>query len=188
MDASRISVEFARSGLDYYIAGRASAQAQLATITGNLLHHAVEMLMKSELVKSISCEELKNKYGHRLRALWSKYTEKSAEDLSQFDQIIGELDAFESIRYPDNMLKTGAGITIGWDATKTRMMLQDDKAVPQFILSVNEIDRLVALLIKIIGLNREYLMILVNEKGRQFIEYQNTEREFWYPSTNAPPA
>ena len=57
-------------GLDYYIAGRAAAMAGLAPVAGNLLHHAVEMLVKADLSKTIPLVELKaRRFGHGLPAL-----------------------------------------------------------------------------------------------------------------------
>jgi hypothetical protein len=44
-------MHFFRTGMEYYIAGRAGARCQLTMITGNLLHHAIEMLLKGELSK-----------------------------------------------------------------------------------------------------------------------------------------
>ena len=44
----------------YYVAGRLAARVGLVPVYGNLLHHAVEMYLKTELVKVVSREDLRN--------------------------------------------------------------------------------------------------------------------------------
>ena len=40
--------------LEYYVAARASLMCRGGFITGNLIHHAVELLLKDELSKTVS--------------------------------------------------------------------------------------------------------------------------------------
>jgi hypothetical protein len=62
---------FMALAVQYLVAGRAAAALQLPTIPGNLLHHAIEMELKSLLVTDIGLEKLrKRKYGHNLASLW----------------------------------------------------------------------------------------------------------------------
>jgi hypothetical protein len=63
----------------YYMTGRFAAINQL-NIAPNLMHHAVELLIKFTLLKDVpqsgrSAETLQlgQKYGHRLNALWHQY-------------------------------------------------------------------------------------------------------------------
>jgi hypothetical protein len=58
--------EFFKMAGQYYVVGRFAAFAGLIPITGNLLHHAVEMFLKGGLSKNgVSLVDLK-KMGHNL--------------------------------------------------------------------------------------------------------------------------
>lgn len=102
-------------GTQYYIAGRSAVSFQLVAIYGNIYHHAIEMLLKAELVRIISPDDLQKKYGHHLDKLWPVFKGQRAE-LDRFDRTIAELDHFEKIRYPDHVLKHGATIQVTPDA------------------------------------------------------------------------
>src|SRR5215470_15850476 len=90
----------------YYISGRFAAINQL-NIAPNLMHHAIELLIKFTLLKEVpqkrrSAEtaQLGQKYGHRLNALWHQYKKYVAPaDLSRFDPAIVDLDRWENVRY-----------------------------------------------------------------------------------------
>ena len=50
---------FFRFGLQYLVAGRFSASSGLSPVGANLLHHALEMLLKGYLSSSMTLGELK---------------------------------------------------------------------------------------------------------------------------------
>jgi hypothetical protein len=109
--------QFYQTALEYYVAARAALFCRCTLVPGNLFHHAVEMLLKGQLSKTIPLKDLKNpkKFGHKLPLLWATFKNLfPTEDLSEFEQMIAELEEFESIRYPDKILKQGAQIGIGW--------------------------------------------------------------------------
>ena len=47
-DADMVRMNFFGFGYQYYLAGRYAVAAQLLPIAANLLHHAIEMLLKGE--------------------------------------------------------------------------------------------------------------------------------------------
>ena len=95
-------------GVQYYVIARFSAIAQLVPVSGNQYHHAVEMLLKAQLARTVSLKVLKQKCSHGLKRAWKDFKKLfPAEDLSPFDGLIRELDHFERIRYPDNVLNEG---------------------------------------------------------------------------------
>src|SRR5579872_7117959 len=107
-DASRLEEEFLRLGLQYYLAGRSAARAGLVPIYGNLLHHAIEMLMKAALARKFSAPTLKKQFGHALPKTWSVFkTIFPKSDFSGFDTTVRALHEFEEIRYPDKILERG---------------------------------------------------------------------------------
>jgi hypothetical protein len=91
---------------EYYMTGRFAAINQL-NIAPNLMHHAIELLIKFTLLKDVpeaqrSAEtvQLGQKYGHRLNALWDQYKQHVAPaDLSRFDPVIADLHRWEDVRY-----------------------------------------------------------------------------------------
>jgi hypothetical protein len=69
----RTDYHFFRMGLQYYIAGRMGALYSLTPVTGNLLHHAVEMVLKGKLAHHHSLADLKDrkKFGHDIVKCWA---------------------------------------------------------------------------------------------------------------------
>src|SRR5436853_83403 len=67
--------ELFRVALQYYVSGRAACMSGCISTTGNLLHHAVEMMLKGELSKTISLKDLKDgdKFGHWLPKCWTAF-------------------------------------------------------------------------------------------------------------------
>src|SRR5437867_9072783 len=103
---------FVSLGLQYYAVGRESALFQLMPVTGNLLHHAVEMALKALLVKGLHLDGLK-RLGHNLEALWESATAKHPSiNSDRRSETITELQRFESLRYPDRVITEGAAMRL----------------------------------------------------------------------------
>jgi hypothetical protein len=111
-------LQFMRLGVQYYIAARTAAQAGLLPICGNLYHHSVEMFLKSGLARKLSLDVLKNKFGHRLPQLWVEFKKEfPAKGLARFDVLIEEIEEFEEVRYPNEVLKHGAQMVVDYRGT-----------------------------------------------------------------------
>lgn len=67
----RAPLELFQVGINYYIMGRAAVTARLIPIDGNLLQHGVELMLKSELSKTTSLNEIKKQFRHRLPKIWN---------------------------------------------------------------------------------------------------------------------
>jgi hypothetical protein len=103
-------------GLQYHAAARFAAVSALMPVSGNLFHHALEMILKGKLTHTLSLDRLK-KCGHDLRKVWRRFKRMlPTEQLSPFDDLIAKLDQFETLRYPDDLLKRGAQISVGFVA------------------------------------------------------------------------
>jgi hypothetical protein len=64
---------FFKAALEYYVDGRASAFCGCFLTTGNLLHHAVEMMLKGQLSRTISLDLAdKKKFSHSLPKCWGR--------------------------------------------------------------------------------------------------------------------
>src|SRR5262245_47522946 len=117
MGMSQLQAEFFRMGLDYYAAGRFAAIGGLYSVAGNLLHHAVEMLLKGALSDVLS-EKQRFGFRHRLDELWKEYKRHSGDaTLNTFDSALLGLDKFEEIRYPEKPVAEGMILQIAFEAT-----------------------------------------------------------------------
>jgi hypothetical protein len=162
--------EFFKFGSQYYVVGRYGVFAGLMPVAANLHHHAIEMFLKGALSKSMSLEELKRKLGHRLPKIWKKFKVQANDpSLNRFDKIIKELNKFEDIRYPDEILRCGAGMM--FDITKAgaaQSFIKGTK-VPQYKLCLEDIDELVTVIFdiataKALGLSIPQSMLLLADE------------------------
>jgi hypothetical protein len=131
---------FMALAVQYLVAGRAAAALKLSSIPGNLLHHAIEMELKSLLVSDIGLEKLRQrKYGHNLASLWLAAVGRHPDLGSSARQAtVEQLDRFESLRYPDDMIEQGAAIRLGWTASDPLPAL----TVPSYDLVMEDLDDL----------------------------------------------
>lgn len=176
MDTERLAIEFFKYGCQYYVAGRYGVYAAFMPVAANLQHHAIEMLLKGALAKSMTAKEIKLKLGHKLDATWEVFKAMANEaSLARFDKAVEELNKFEDIRYPDKLLETGASMM--FDVTKAGAAQSNVSGVsePQFKLCLEEIDELIAEIFKIAGHNPDvYLkMAMARADARQYLERDN---------------
>src|SRR5215472_12548869 len=151
MSSSEWEEFFATAG-QYYVAGRFAAFAGLAPITGNLLHHAVEMFLKGGLSKKgLSLAALK-KLSHNLPNIWTKFkTTFDDPALDQFDDAIRSLHRFEDIRYPD--LIVAKGMLAAINITSPLPLPNSSPSEPKYELCVQDIDALVGELFRTVSAN-----------------------------------
>jgi hypothetical protein len=99
--------------VQYYASGRFAALSRLHRAAANLLHHAVELLLKAVLVRSLPLERLKKEFGHDLPLLWQAATAASPSLVTpQRQRTIAALHKFEDLRYPDLLLSHGGTLTV----------------------------------------------------------------------------
>jgi hypothetical protein len=167
---------YAQLAVHYYIAARFAAMQGYVPLCGNLMHHAIELLLKCGLIKggvvpegADADQHLRKNYGHRLGDLWTALKARHADaHLEEFDQLIATLDPWEEIRYPkggiamsvsrlelDQITKTAADATsVGIDGVKT------------YQLSIPTADRCMERLWTVISLNAEWFAMLVGDREK----------------------
>jgi hypothetical protein len=99
--------QFLDLAFGYYIAGRFAALNRLR-IAPNLMHHAVELLIKYTVLKDVpeqhgtaETERIKERYGRRLNALWNQYkAQVVGSGLARFDPVINELHPLGGAQVP----------------------------------------------------------------------------------------
>jgi hypothetical protein len=104
---------FIRAGMDYYVAGRYAVFAGLNPTAASLLHHAVEMTLKGALAKKGMGLRALRGISHDVPRIWREFTARYGIYGNTFGGVIDELQKFESIRYPDEIVKKGLKSEIG---------------------------------------------------------------------------
>jgi hypothetical protein len=168
---------FFRYGCQYYVAGRYGVFAALIPVAGNLHHHAIEMLLKGALSKSMSLEDMKKtKLRHKLDKIWDAFkTQTGDASLSRFDKVIEELNKFEDIRYPDELLKKGASMMFDVTKAGAAMSFVSGVSEPQYKFCLEEIDELVGEIFKIASRNSDaYLKsMMVGPDAQNYLQRDN---------------
>jgi hypothetical protein len=174
---------FFTTASQYYIAGRYSAFAGLNPVTGNILHHAIEMFLKGTLSKTMSVEDLKNKMGHNLPKIWTAFkAQNNNPALDKFDDIISSLHAYEEIRYPNGKGMQSTIDIIRWDpkdaAQAAAIAVHQDpegrrKEVPHYKLCVEDIDELVGAIFTVASRNPKAYLSPIKEDARSYLIKEN---------------
>lgn len=161
-------------GLEYYISGRYAVFSGLTCVAGNLLHHAIEMLLKGNLLSYFSLDELRSQFRHDIKKLWSEFKTRSSALLAKFDNVITDLNKFEEIRYPDKSLIDGLALSISpTQDTKVISLSDQQQQVPHYYLTWEEIDQLVKIIFKESSVNPLFFTGKYRESARQFLVKEN---------------
>jgi hypothetical protein len=172
--AGRTGEMFLDLGVQYYVAGRYAAFAGLAPVSGNLLHHAIEMFLKGGLANALSSSDLRN-LGHSLAQSWERFkVEFNDVDLTRFDEIVTQLDKFERIRYPDRVLTEGMQVRIEVTGPVVASFLTPPSSVPIYDLVLCQVDELVKAIVATINVDPTFFLgSLVKPEAREFLAKEN---------------
>jgi hypothetical protein len=173
---------FFKIALEYYVNGRAAALSGCLFTTGNLLHHAVEMMLKGELSKTTSLDDLANpkKFGHWLPKCWNGIKALfPTVDLTEFDAMIQGLDKFEQIRYPDKLLSHGASIGIGFGRGRVIQNIKIDHPVPEYQVGIGDVDAFFARGMNLCHMNPVAYFSFLTEQGREILKKYNDFAKDW---------
>jgi hypothetical protein len=142
-----------RYGLDYYVVGRFAAAHGFTPVSANILHHAVELLLKARLAHDDPLDRIleywhpKKGYGHDIVHLWQDFKARQPVAVpAEFNTIIEGLHAFEDIRYPERLIRDGAIILIDIFDVETPTVGKGHVPEKTYILKLPQIDSLMGLL------------------------------------------
>ncbi len=173
-----VDQKFYELGVGYYVAARASAMSMIATVTGNLYHHALEMLIKGHLTHNLSFAQLKKEVGHDLLKAWQRFKSLfPTDDLSAFDAEIEHLDLFEDIRYPDSSRRRGM-ILISWNVPLPELIL--GLKVQPFCLCVTRLDDLFDRLFVLCNIKPDSCLRCMSQHTLQILQYDNRHFARWF--------
>jgi hypothetical protein len=172
--SERVINEFFKYGSQYYVAGRYGMFAGLMPVAGNVHHHAIEMLLKGTLSSTMDLDELKTKLRHRLPRIWREFKKQATDPtLTKFDKVIRELNKFEDIRYPDNLLRRGASLLFDITKAGASQSFVSGVSVPQYRLCLEDIDELVEMIFRIANRNPAAFLGFMKDEARQVLRQDN---------------
>jgi hypothetical protein len=167
-----------RYGLDYYVVGRFATAHHFTPVSANILHHAVELLLKAcvahddPLDKILEYSHPKKGYGHDIVRLWQDFKARQTAPVpAEFDAIIEGLHRFEDIRYPETLIRDGATISIGIFEVETPVLRNGLVPENAYSLMLPQIDRLMGLLFDASGANPPAFLPRVADDKQALIYY-----------------
>jgi hypothetical protein len=150
---------FVSKGCEYYATARWAVYAGRNWVSGDLFHHAVEMLLKAGLRKKGRTLSELQKMRHNLKALWREFKQVFPNaNLAKHDKTISLLNKFEDIRYPKPAVIKSMGVSVQWSGQPPKAISRGGKTSKQFTLIVSDIDALVADVIKAASWNAGVVM------------------------------
>ena len=170
--AERLQGWYVDTGVSYYLAARWAFFTGAHPVSGNLFHHAIEMLLKGCLCHVLD-ERERRRFGHHLRRLWRRYKrEMNDPTLSRFDETISRVDRLERLRYPEGLssysfqfgLRGPFGPTIGTHAPPKHR---------QFELAINDVDEFVAAIFAKASLNPQFFTTGFRAEALQVLRRDN---------------
>jgi hypothetical protein len=104
-------------------------------------------------------------------------------DLGEYDGTITAVDQFEALRYPDELLNSGALIKLDWIPWEPPADWPADstpRLEPRYGLVVTDIDRLVARIFEVCSRNPKFFTVGLNQYAREAITYGNPACKGWF--------
>jgi hypothetical protein len=187
-DYPNADYHFYQVALQYYAVGRFAALTRMMPVCGNIIHHAVEMMLKGRLTHTLSLQQMAaNPYQHSLPRIWQEFkTMFPGENLTRFDQFIVLLHAFDSIRYPNRILEQGAQIAVGFVTGNSLGGRDLARPEPAYRLSITDLDELMNELFRLCSINLEAYIHAYNDAA-EVIRRHNVSCQGWFPSHLPPP-
>ena len=162
------SITYPDLALEYYVLGRGGIFCSMHLVPANLFHHAIELLLKYGLAAhGYTDEQLRKSFGHKIATLWDAFKQDVAQDpsLSAYDQTIRRLDKWESLRYPEDP-EVGGGFRAVLSAGKVARPPPDHRT-ESYEMTLDEVDDLFALLVRLVGLERHVRIRLGFQEPRE---------------------
>jgi hypothetical protein len=148
---------------EYYVTGRFAALNTLR-VGPNLLHHAIEMLAKFELLRRVpddrlaeEVESAKNRYRHDLQKLWPAYKDAVKDPtLSRFNRVISKLHRWEELRYGG--FPRGRSTTMSFMPRRGPHRSWANERTDDYVLVLEDVDELFTAMVAASGINPRFLV------------------------------
>jgi len=161
---------------DYYVAGRFLFW-QHQVVSGNLLHHAIELFLKHDLVQDAS--DVSEHRHHELNVLWEEFKVAHPGDpLAQWDRVVADLNQWEELRYGGFTPSTdderrGRSRAMVFHPHHEPADVESDEEHDVYVLCLDDVDQLVAAIVASASVNPDFLLVGVTEDARHWYSHQN---------------
>jgi len=172
---TRESQQFLVIGIQYYLTGRQATLCGLMPVSGNLVHHAIEMILKAGLLERFDSAELKKDFHHRLPKIWSQFKNLAADSsLGQFDELITEIHKWAEIRYP--YFPRGKALAMTAEILRfPRTIVQPDDDL--YTINLEAVDEFMKVLMNVLQVNPEFLKtVMLRQESRDLYERENRHK------------
>ena len=175
-DKSYLRTMYFDAAVHYQITARYATIAWFVPASGNFVHHAIEFYLKGALIEKLD-EAARRKLRHNLQKLWRLYKrERNNPALDKFDQTIRDINKFERIRYPEEIIRLGMLAEIGFVRNTPRPRPQPLAKEPpgvRYELALDEVDELVRLIFQIEGMRPAFFIDKLNEHAKRYLAHNN---------------
>jgi hypothetical protein len=179
-DAGDLRQRYFDAATQYYAAGRFAVVNGLVPAAGNFFHHAIEMYLKGSLCQQTNGRK-RRKLGHPLGRAWRRFKQELGDAaLDEFDGVIGELERFDDLRRPETVARLGTEVSFSFATPAPTRAARVGRPVPKYVLVVDEIDRLVAVILRQAGVNPRALSKPLGRAGKEYLARDNVTG-IWLP-------
>jgi hypothetical protein len=179
-DGDDVQRRYLDAATQYYAAGRFAVVNGLVPAAGNLFHHAIELYLRGSLWQQTNGRK-RRKLGHPLGRAWRRFKQELGDSaLDEFDGVIGELERFDDLRRPETILRLGTEVSFSFAISAPTPAAPVGRPVPKYVLVVDEIDRLVAVILRRTGVNPRALAKPLGRAGKEYLVRDNVTG-IWLP-------
>jgi hypothetical protein len=173
IDRDAQQMVYFEAAVQYHAAARYAAISGFLPVSGNLFHHAVEMYMKGYFCKKLDESQLR-KLGHKLPKIWRRFkADVSDPNLNQYDDAISELDRFERIRYPEEMVRSGLRASIAFKRGDLQVETDSKCQEPLYALTIDEVDAISKIIFEKLKLNATFFTGNLSEDALAYLKKEN---------------
>ncbi len=140
--------KYVEYGIEYYLSARVACLADFYNVSGNLYHHAFEMLLKGKLIKNGAKAQDLKKGNHGLMGIWKKFKKTGKPTLDNFDSVIKDLNKFEKNRYPTFYDGKGIITLIGFGVKSGSISEKNRNKADVYALDGDKMDELFKVIIE----------------------------------------
>lgn len=165
--------------LHYYIAARHAFFCKFFPLSGNLAHHAIEMLLHSGLAKNHKYSELKAKYSkHDLTPMWVEFKDLYPKsELGKYDKLISKYNKWKDLRYPKHTKSDTVMVFDMKKGAESKLLGPKYRKASEYRLNLEELDEFFQEISLQAGINPDFVkMALFSEDAKNSYKRENLHK------------
>lgn len=145
--------------LHYYITARHAFFCKFFPLSGNLTHHAIEMLLHSGLAKNYEYSELKDKYSkHDLVPMWVEFKGLYAQSkFSKYDKLVSKYNKWKDLRYPKHSKSDTVMFFDMKKGAESKLLGPKYRKASEYRLNLEELDEFFQEISLLTGINPDFV-------------------------------